>query len=264
MGEFSVKPIDVTAEKLEKIVEMNINDLRIDETSDNNSFPTSKVVHESIIGETTKYLPLEAETVWTFDGGDASTKINPKYVIDNAISNTSKNAVQNNVVKKYVDEKTKNTEEKVAAIEDTIENFYNQPVSVENGGTGANNPKNARSNLGIAAAIESFTLGNLQSGVQIHKFQLDNGLKCAIGRNTVTAVFPQTANAGSLYTVDVTISITDLGFSSVHQAFVSPRYDPAPMWAQIRDFDKDNLTIRFICTAGNERRPIIYYMIFGE
>ena len=61
MGEFSVNPIDVTAEKLEKIVKMNINDLRIDESSDNNSFPTSKVVHESIIGETTKYIPLEAE-----------------------------------------------------------------------------------------------------------------------------------------------------------------------------------------------------------
>ena len=117
LSNFTIKPIQTTAERLEKIANMKIDDINIDESSDNNSLPTSKVVRETIMGETEKYLPLEAETEWIFDGGDASSGIDILYKIDDVMSDTSNNAVKNKIIKKYVDDKAKDTNKKIENIE---------------------------------------------------------------------------------------------------------------------------------------------------
>ena len=48
MADFDYIPINVTAEKIEKIANMDINDTGLDESSDNNSLPTSKLVYDTI------------------------------------------------------------------------------------------------------------------------------------------------------------------------------------------------------------------------
>lgn len=47
---------------------------------------------------------LENGTVWIFDGGDADTNsAEIKFIIDNEMSDNSENAVENSVIKKYID-----------------------------------------------------------------------------------------------------------------------------------------------------------------
>lgn len=46
---------------------------------------------------------LEDGTVWIFDGGDASSEADIKFVIDGEMSDTSENPVKNRVIKKYAD-----------------------------------------------------------------------------------------------------------------------------------------------------------------
>ena len=125
MSNFGVKPIDVTVEKLEKIAKMDVNELSVNETSDNSSLPTSKVVHEAIVGETTKFLPLEAETEWIFDGGNSESDINIEFKIDEEVSNSSKNAIQNKAIKNYVDEKNQLLNQKIKGLEEKNEELAN-------------------------------------------------------------------------------------------------------------------------------------------
>lgn len=132
MSDFAVKPIDVTAEKLEAIGKMNINDVAVDENSDNSSFPTSKVVNEAIKGGTANLLPLDVETEWIFDGGTAETEIEPKFVIDNEPSTTSPNAVKNNAITKYVNSKVKIVSDKTNELEEKYENLQIAPA-IESG-----------------------------------------------------------------------------------------------------------------------------------
>ena len=49
-------------------------------------------------------LALEEGAVWIFDGGTAVVKVDEQHTIDGAMSDTSTNAVQNKVAKKYVDD----------------------------------------------------------------------------------------------------------------------------------------------------------------
>ena len=48
MADFEPIAVNTTAEKLEKIANMDINDTGLDESSDNNSLPTSKLVYDTI------------------------------------------------------------------------------------------------------------------------------------------------------------------------------------------------------------------------
>jgi predicted ATP-grasp superfamily ATP-dependent carboligase len=48
LADFDNIPIYTTAEKIEKIANMDINDTGLDESSDNNSLPTSKLVYDTI------------------------------------------------------------------------------------------------------------------------------------------------------------------------------------------------------------------------
>lgn len=54
------------------------------------------------------YLPLNAELQLELDGGDASAELDIEYIVDNAMSDISPNAVENRVVKQYIDSKTEN------------------------------------------------------------------------------------------------------------------------------------------------------------
>lgn len=168
MSDFSVKPIDVTAEKLEAIGKMNINDIAIDENSDNSSFPTSKVVNEAIKGGTANLLPLDVDTEWIFDGGTAETKVSPKFVVDTEMSSLSPNAVENRTIKRYVDSKVQQTANKIAELQGDFENLYNEPVPIADGGTGASTAEEARKNLG--AASSKYGLGSAKT---ITKDELD-------------------------------------------------------------------------------------------
>lgn len=48
---------------------------------------------------------LEIGTEWVFDGGNAeSGDVNVNFVLDNQMSDSSENAIKNNVVKKYIDD----------------------------------------------------------------------------------------------------------------------------------------------------------------
>lgn len=49
------------------------------------------------------YLPIDRDIVIVLDGGDAGGVISVEYVVDNHMSDTSINPVENHVVKKYID-----------------------------------------------------------------------------------------------------------------------------------------------------------------
>ena len=165
---FIVKPIDVSAEKIERIVKMDINDISVDENSDNSSFPTSKVVNEAVKSGTANLLPLDVDTEWIFDGGTAETKVSPKFVVDTEMSSSSPNAVENRTIKRYVDSKVQQTTNKIAELQGDFENLYNEPVSIAEGGTGASTAEEARKNLG--AASSKYGLGSAKT---ITKDELD-------------------------------------------------------------------------------------------
>ncbi len=59
------------------------------------------IAHEKT--EQARAALLESNAEWIFDGGDASGTIDIELVVDNAMSDSSENPVQNKVVKRYID-----------------------------------------------------------------------------------------------------------------------------------------------------------------
>lgn len=70
---------------------------------------------------------LENGTLWVFDGGDANTNsAEIKLILDNEMSDESENAVENKVVKKYIDtveEKVDSIEQRVDAVEEKVADY---------------------------------------------------------------------------------------------------------------------------------------------
>lgn len=60
---------------------------------------------KAVAGILSHYLPI-GEYEWEFDGGDSTANIEIDLVVDNQMSDESENAVQNKVVKQYIDQKT--------------------------------------------------------------------------------------------------------------------------------------------------------------
>lgn len=76
----------------------------VDQTYD----PTSKNPQSgtAVADAVENFISREEETEWIFDGGDASGSIKIINPVDSEMSDTSDNAVQNKVVKKYVDDRS--------------------------------------------------------------------------------------------------------------------------------------------------------------
>lgn len=67
---------------------------------------------------------LEGDTVWIFDGGDASGEVEIDLVVDGAMSDISTNPVQNKVVKKYVDSSIDNSKSAINEREHPIGSIW--------------------------------------------------------------------------------------------------------------------------------------------
>ena len=136
---------------------------------------------------------------------------------------------------------------------------------IENGGTGASTAKEARTNLGIAASIFQFNSYELAKNLLWNEITLDNGLRCVVGKEHVVVEFPETANVGSLYTDIVSIDIKSLGLTEIHHVSLTAEYNPGPMWAQLQSIDSNTMNVRCINPiGGNQRQPVIHYMIIGK
>ena len=81
---------------------------KVDNTFNPKSYNAQSGV--AIGGELAKYFPLNTELQLELDGGDAGGTLEIEYILDNAMSDTSPNAVENRVIKQYVDRKTENIE----------------------------------------------------------------------------------------------------------------------------------------------------------
>lgn len=68
---------------------------------------------KAVAGALTKYISLDSNTEFIFDGGDASSNIDVDFVIDTEMSSSSENAVSNKVIKLYVDTEVEKLEEEI-------------------------------------------------------------------------------------------------------------------------------------------------------
>lgn len=205
-------------------------------------------------------LALEEGAVWIFDGGTAVVKVDEQRMIDGAMSDTSTNAVQNKVAKKYVDDEISSHKHDVLDFSGTL------PIS--KGGTNATTVEEARKNLGIAAIISEMNLGTISGGAVHHKINLDNGLVCVVGREQVTPTFdsPLSDNL-KMYTSNVDMTWVDGMPASLHQVLVSVYMNSRPIWVQVQSYDFANkkFSVRLISTSNtNEPKPYVHYMIIGK
>ncbi len=80
------------------------------------------------------HTALTQGSAWILDGNRGNADFDIKYVVDNEMSNTSKNPVENNVVKKYVDDEvekaanefTEKIDTESAKLQDKIDETFNQ------------------------------------------------------------------------------------------------------------------------------------------
>ena len=79
--------------------------ISISKDSSHEQYPSAKATFEAVKNETAKFISLEDNTEWVFNGGDASGSVGVELVIDNEMSDKSDNLVSNKIIKRYVDEK---------------------------------------------------------------------------------------------------------------------------------------------------------------
>ena len=79
--------------------------ISISKDSTHEQYPSAKATFEKLKEETAKFISLEDNTEWIFNGGDASGSASVDLVIDDEMSSESDNLVSNKVIKKYIDEK---------------------------------------------------------------------------------------------------------------------------------------------------------------
>jgi hypothetical protein len=153
-------------------------------------------------------------------------------------------------------------------LENKVTEMEEEVTPILKGGTGATTQEGARSNLGIAAAILEFSLGSISNGAVYHKFNLDNGLKCIIGRAQVTTTFGDpVSNDLKMYTSVVDMPFLDEMPATLHQVIVSVYNNSRPMWGQAQSYDFANkkFSVRLISTGNNnDAKPYVHYMIIGK
>lgn len=76
-------------------------DIVIDQEYNSNSENAQSGV--AIAGALEKYLPVDSNTEWVFDGGNAESRVKMDFIVDDEISDTSHNPIANQAVKEYVD-----------------------------------------------------------------------------------------------------------------------------------------------------------------
>ncbi len=98
------------------------NDIIIDQTYDPESENAQSGVAMS--GVLKKYLSVDSNAEWVFDGGNAESSMDIELIVDSEISDTSNNAISNRAVKEYIDKNIDNVENYVTEVEKKIEADY--------------------------------------------------------------------------------------------------------------------------------------------
>lgn len=87
-------------------IESNTNKVQeITEDSTATQYPSAKAVKNAL----KRYVSLDDNYEFVFDGGDASGEIDIGFVIEDVISSESDNPVKNKVIKKYIEDVAKAT-----------------------------------------------------------------------------------------------------------------------------------------------------------
>lgn len=99
-----INQISDNFKKIDKELSEMIKGKGVDQTY--NPTSTNPQSGTAVAGAVENFISREEETEWIFDGGDASGSIKIINPVDSEMSDESDNAVQNKVVKKYVDDRS--------------------------------------------------------------------------------------------------------------------------------------------------------------